>query len=196
MDKMTPVVINDIFTAEEIEVLLLDIERESSNADNFKIQESLGRSFCNLDSLSKALVSKIHKIAEEKTGKNLRMTGRAYSRYSSEYGKPALSPHIDINATKYILDYQVSANINWPISVEQSTYELQDNAGLIFSGKQSVHWRPKRTFNKGDYVSMIFFHFVDTDDLETSKKILEEKQESVFSRVRTEYAFYYESEAE
>jgi hypothetical protein len=190
---MEPVIVKNIFTKEELDILFVAIKNE----EHLNVEDiNMSRSFYNLNNLPVNIVDKITKIAEEKTKTKLKMTGRAYSKYTNKNGEPSLQPHVDKNDTKYIFDYQVSANVDWPIFVENNKYQLKDNEALIFSGKNSVHWRPKKIFKNEDFVSMIFFHFIDLNDLETSKERTYEEQSLISQKIIKEYSFYYESKAE
>jgi hypothetical protein len=49
--------------------------------------------------------------------------------------------------------------------VEGKEIELKDNQGYWMNVRDQVHWRRPQTFNDGDFLQMIFFHFHDPDNL-------------------------------
>jgi hypothetical protein len=119
----------------------------------------------------------VEKKAFENSGKNLKILGIQFCRYTLDTGvAPSLSPHYDVAFDKEVLtlDIQLKKFIvgDWPIVVEKEKYILQDNQALIFSGTHEVHWREKRTFAKGEYLDMIFAHLCDpdSDDIKDSHK--------------------------
>jgi hypothetical protein len=81
--------------------------------------------------------------------------------YSSKYGEPSLPPHFDGDSTDLIVNYQLEANTDWPVGVDTRTVRLDDNSALLFNPNTSVHWRPVKKFEEGEYVRMIFFRFID-----------------------------------
>lgn len=81
--------------------------------------------------------------------------------YSSKYGEPSLSPHFDGDSTDLIVNYQLEANTDWPVGLDTETVKLDNNSALLFNPNTSVHWRPVKKFEEGEYVRMIFFRFID-----------------------------------
>ncbi len=79
--------------------------------------------------------------------------------YSLEYGKPDLPPHFDGDDTDLIVNYQFESNTDWPLGIDAELIELEDNSALLFNPNSNVHWRPLKTFEKDEYVKMIFFRF-------------------------------------
>jgi hypothetical protein len=79
--------------------------------------------------------------------------------YSLEYGEPELPPHFDGDSTDLILNYQLESNTDWPVGVDQEIVKLEDNSAIMFNPNVKIHWRPRKLFNKDEYVTMIFFRF-------------------------------------
>jgi hypothetical protein len=186
---MNPITVSNVLSAEEIDLINENIR---VNSENISIQEETGRNFLNLDSLPQSIVDKITSIAREKTGKNLVSTGRAYSTYSNQFGSPALHPHVDRNDTKFIFDYQLKSNTKWSIIVEDSEYNLDDNSGIAFEAKNLVHYRPRKKFIDGEFVSMIFFHFIDLDDPEGSRARTDEEVAKINQEIGPKYSAYWQ----
>lgn len=161
---MEPIFIKDLFTEKERS----DILETLAKKEHFMLEEN-GRTLNNLNSLSNEIKKKLLDLVESKLNKNLKIVGEGFATYKKEYGDPSLDPHIDSNETSYILDYQFDSNVEWPIFVEGESFTLNNNEAVLFSGKNQIHWRPKRKFSDDEYVSMIFFHFIDLDDIDRSK---------------------------
>lgn len=161
---MEPIFIKDLFTEKERS----DILETLAKKEHYQL-EGTGRVLSNLNSLSNEIKKKLLDLAELKLNKNLKLVGEGFTTYKKQYGEPWLDPHIDFNETSYILDYQFDSNIEWPIFVEGESFTLNNNEAVLFSGKNQIHWRPKRKFSDDEYVSMIFFHFIDLDDIDSSK---------------------------
>jgi hypothetical protein len=165
---MKPVLIKDLFSSED----LVELHRIINLKEHTLDEPDMGRTLHNLDSLQKSyLGKKVIKMVSDIVGKNLKMTSEGYAVYKKELGIPSLSPHVDGSFTEYILDYQVDSNIEWPIIVEEEPVFLKDNEAVLFSSKYDFHWRPKKEFNDKDFISMIFFHFVDVDNPDAAGQI-------------------------
>ena len=90
------------------------------------------------------------------------ITGVTYVEYNPKYsddGNPYLNPHKDHpSASDFVLDYQLDSNIEWPVAINKDIYSLSNNSALGIITTKNYHWRPKRQWNDGEYVKMIFFH--------------------------------------
>jgi len=88
--------------------------------------------------------------------------GATYVEYNPKYsddGSPYLNPHKDHpGASDFVLDYQLDSNIEWPVAINKDIYSLSNNSALGIITTKNYHWRPKRQWNDGEYVKMIFFH--------------------------------------
>lgn len=76
--------------------------------------------------------------------------------YSGIYGnKTHLPPHQDAGGKLEItLDYQLDANVSWPVVVEGQEFALENNDLLIFGGASYVHWRTEKFLTKDEHVDM------------------------------------------
>jgi hypothetical protein len=83
-----------------------------------------------------------------------------YSEYSLKHGVPNLPKHQDPkdHITSLTFDYQLEANINWPICADDICHDLQDNQAMIFDPKNMLHFRPELEFKEDDYVRILFFY--------------------------------------
>jgi len=160
------IIVKNILTKEEIE-RVKDSVVSAENSNQFDI---LGYYVWHL-TMPEDIVKKFTRIAEEICGEELVLEEYNTSRYelrSNDDGSethPLLFPHTDeaFKEERFTLDYQLESNISWPIIVksENETKELVllDNEAGTFSGTHQVHWRPKRIFNKGEFLTLIFMHF-------------------------------------
>lgn len=141
-------------------------EQEMMKKPNFDniliIEEALGRIRYQIPTheLSKDIIDHLHKIAH-KYNKDLKLQSSTFARYSAKYGKPKLPPHMDKHDNNFTMFYQVSANIQWPLFVQQEFEVLNNNDAFLLNTKNTIHWRLPQVFQDGDYVDMIFFHFAD-----------------------------------
>ena len=61
---------------------------------------------------------------------------------------------------------QLESNISWDIYVEGTPYTLVDNSALLINARDQDHWRMHTEFNEGDYLKMVFLHYLDLNDTE------------------------------
>jgi hypothetical protein len=87
-----------------------------------------------------------------------------YSEYSLKHGIPNLPNHEDPkdHTTSLTFDYQLEANISWPLYADGVTHDMEDNDAMIFDPKNMTHGRPELEFKQDDYVRILFF-FVRQD---------------------------------
>ena len=156
--------VSDVFSAEDLESiasLLADATPIPDSTPNIE----LGRELLTNDSteISGELISKLTNLVNSLTNRTLTLRDHRLSvfTYSNKYGAPNLRPHFDGDNNELIMDYQLSSNTRWPLGVNTSVYDLEDNSALLFNPNTNVHWRPHKTFKDNEYVSMIFFRFYD-----------------------------------
>ena len=87
-------------------------------------------------------------------------------RYSSLYGIPGIDPHIDPPSKRcFMFNIQIDSNIQWSLMeyVGQDAIEipLKNNSCAVMDVSRVIHWRKPILFQDGDYVDMLFMHFVD-----------------------------------
>jgi hypothetical protein len=90
----------------------------------------------------------------------------SFARYSSEFGyKPKLFPHSDLRPKpRFLLDIQLKTDESWGLVVEETTYHLEDNQALFFSGTNQVHWREDKTLSPHTRIDMLFCNFEFKDN--------------------------------
>jgi len=117
----------------------------------------------NLDLLPEGIVETLTDIAISHYKKPLKIYAVAFGRYSKEFGIPKLGPHMDEVPSQFTLDYQLDGNISWPLNIEGKEYVLENNDALVFEGENVLHWRPKREFNDGEFLDLMWFQFREDD---------------------------------
>jgi hypothetical protein len=106
-------------------------------------------------------IRNIQSRVEDLLNKKLDPVGIIFTDYSAKYGQPNLPPHFDGDANNVIVDYQYRSNTSWGLGVDTTVFEMIDNKAIIFNPNEYPHWRPIKTFNDGEYVTMAFFRFPD-----------------------------------
>jgi hypothetical protein len=164
------IIIKDIFSKSEIEQIY---EHVALTPEEQKyLVEDFGH-VAHFSGLPDNIVQKITSIVKSIYGEKIKLEEFCYARYSRERGaKPQLLPHYDdtFEEPRLTIDIQLKSSKPWAIVVEGSSYTLQDNQALTFSGTHQVHWREKIAFSENDFVDMIFCHFREVSD---NKNVIE-----------------------
>jgi len=80
------------------------------------------------------------------------------------YGKDShLTFHKDQNACVYTIDYCVSANVVWPLVVEEKEFSIPEGQALAFMGGHDLHGRRPIPDADNPEVVNIMFHFCPED---------------------------------
>jgi hypothetical protein len=128
-----------------------------------KMDPKSGKTFLNLgpDDFPKEFWEKAEESAK-KINPNCEFEYVSIVKYSSEFGEPTLRPHFD-SPTKavFILDYQLDGNTRWPIVVNLEEFTLENNECLVFDNNLAIHWRVPQKFKEGEFLTMLFYSFVD-----------------------------------
>jgi hypothetical protein len=164
----------DVFTKEELDSLYSVIDL--SQTENTSIVTIYGQKawFVNLPD---SIKNKVSDLANKIYGDKVKLEEICFARYSKEYGDfPTLTPHYDntFKESRVTIDVQLKSNMDWPIVIQDKSFNLQDNEAITFSGTNQIHWREYKEFKDSDFIEMLFCHF----SLEDKKPItLEDKQE-------------------
>lgn len=128
-----------------------------------KVSASLGRLKASkfFDTMPIEIKEKLESVAKGISGVDMSLSNSSYAEYSSLYGVPELPPHVDGDTNDMIINFQLSSNTCWEIGLNLLMYKLEDNSAIIFNPNTNIHWRPKKIFNDGEYVKMIFFRLCD-----------------------------------
>jgi hypothetical protein len=151
---MKPVKISNIFSKEELNNLTL-----ITNSSKKDIDPLYGRQKSIKLNLNKNLYAKLNSIVKEVWDVSLIFGGVNYVEYNKEFGVPFLPPHFDGDSSELIVNFQLSSNTTWQVGVDLELFTLEDNSAILFHPNESVHWRPNKIFNNGEYVKMMFFRY-------------------------------------
>ena len=119
------------------------------------VNSQLGKVFFSLN-LPESITNKIKNLDYLKN-KDVHFVGIVYTEYNNEYGVPNLNMHLDKLEDVILFDYQLDSNIDWPLIIEDTEFQLNDNSGILFIPGKLIHGRPDISFNNNDYLKMIFF---------------------------------------
>jgi hypothetical protein len=174
-NQIKPHIIKGFFTEEELEVILA-IVKYQKNAKNLSafhsplILPDLSRMQIEL-MYPPSIQAKLEAFASDMTGEQVFMSHNSYLSYTKEHDgstNPKLPVHYDSDNyfTKLTLDYQLYANIDWPIVIENESFNLQYGDLLVFWGAGQVHWREPVLFKEGDITEVLTMHFSTIEDFE------------------------------
>ena len=191
-------ILKNVFTTEEVSEIKNQINFivntkhvEMENQNVFDPEPMVQYSYLNQGrrdtygiSFSPSVVQKITKIANkllEDGSQSVNLTEVQYTEYSGDMkGNPSLGIHFDGGKDcDMILDYQLESNISWGIGIDEEVYTLKDNELLLLNPVTKIHYRPKKKFNRGDLIRMIFFKFSTGKSNFVSPVILEEKMKKI-----------------
>jgi hypothetical protein len=189
--KSVNTIVKEVFSKDEIDQIYLAVKK--SHGNNFVRVHCMHESYIELPN---SIIHKVENIARDLSeNKNLILTEYVHARYNnttSDCGnfhfKPALFPHYDetFKEERFTLDYQLKANTEWKIVVEDKAMVLSDNDACTFSGTNQIHWRTPKDFEDDQYVEMLFFHFTDptmgkkSDDFNTVMDVKAKRYQKIF----------------
>ena len=108
------------------------------------------------DPLMTALLDTKLPLVEKESNLQLFQT-YAYWRYyvfGATLKKHTDRPACEISVTACIKKYD-----NWPIVVEDTSFELEEGDAILYAGRDQEHWRPG--VYKGEGMAQVFFHYVN-----------------------------------
>lgn len=167
-------IVKDLFSPSELLYFYKETSALEAPVDEFgnyitnedadpKISASLGRLKASkfFDTMPIEIKEKLESVAKGISGVDMSLSNSSYAEYSGLYGIPELPPHVDGDTNDMIINFQLSSNTCWEIGLNLLMYKLEDNSAIIFNPNTNIHWRPKKIFNDGEYVKMIFFRLCD-----------------------------------
>lgn len=174
-NAITPHIIRDFFTEEELEVILAIIKYQKNAKDlnefyaPFVLPEMARMQIEVMYPIH--IQEKLERFASQMVGEEVFMYHNSYLSYNQEHSpgyNPKLPPHFDSDNyySKLTLDYQLDKNIDWPIVIEEDSFNLEYGDLLVFWGAGTVHWREPVLFNEGDNTEVLTMHFSTKHDYE------------------------------
>jgi hypothetical protein len=144
--------------------------------NKLKIERDVGKATLELRPLPKSILDAVIQEAKE-LGYNIveDQIVAIYQRYSTEYGVPSLAPHIDFKAGGISMDYLLRKNVDWPVVVEDVSYNLKVNEAIFFDASAVVHWRPRMELKPDESVEIVLFHLLVPNDVVLSQQEKDER---------------------
>jgi hypothetical protein len=174
-NKIVPHIIKNFFTEEEVEVLLaiVNYQKKAKDLDEFfapLVLPNMARMQIEV-MYPEHIRKKLEKFASKMVGEELLMLHNSYLSYNLEHNpdvNPKLPVHYDSDNyfTKLTMDYQLHANIDWPIVIEGESFNLQYGDLLVFWGAGQAHWREPVRFKEGDNTEVLTMHFSKLKDFQ------------------------------
>jgi hypothetical protein len=167
-------VYNNFYTESEYKDFLNYVNNIVHNSGLFFKEKALGRYYGVIEnkymtveaigSFPDHLREKARAFAQDAFGiKELHVFDIIIIRYTPEDGLvPNLPMHTDNgNLIKYTLDFQCQSNIDWPLIIEGTKFDMRDNDMIAFNGSKQYHGREDRVFKDTDFLENVFFQFVE-----------------------------------
>jgi hypothetical protein len=116
--------------------------------------------------LYKPLFYEIKKLVENIIKEKLYPT-YYYDRFY--FSGQELKKHVDRDSCEISVSLNISQHINydWPIFFEKNNQTAQiicnPGDGVLYKGRELVHWRPKLKGNQYNYYHQLFLHYVRAD---------------------------------
>jgi hypothetical protein len=186
---VVPHIIKGFFTDEEVEVLLaiINYQKKAKDLDEFfapLVLPTMARMQIEV-MYPEHIRRKLEKFASEMVGEEVFMLHNSYLSYNLEHNpdvNPKLPVHYDSDNyfSKLTMDYQLDANLDWPIVIEGKSFNLQYGDLLVFWGAGQAHWREPVKFKKGDNTEVLTMHFStmkDFQELNQSARAQEKRDE-------------------
>jgi hypothetical protein len=171
--------ISNFLSPEELEV----IENGMKDREVEKEDAVLGRIFYkvpDLNDINDAIQKRVAKLV----GKELDSIGGVFAEYNCKYGQPNLPPHFDGDNNSLIIDYQYKSNTSWGLGVDTKVFEMEDNKAIIFNPNEYPHWRPRKVFEEGEFITMIFFRFPDKSGKTDYSHMRMNQDDEIFADIR------------
>jgi hypothetical protein len=148
--------IKNFFSKEELSYLQkYCYNRLDINKDYMLDGQSFSPAWYN-DPLMNAMLDKKLPIVENESLLKLLPT-YAYWRYYVFGG--TLAKHVDRDACEISVTACIKKYDNWPIEIENDSYELEEGNALLYAGCDQEHGRPG-TY-KGEGMAQVFLHYVN-----------------------------------
>lgn len=150
--------INNVFSDQELNLLAISIQNAPKYHD-LEYGRELGKTLSNIGIVQ----NKVSSIANAMFETELVLSSIMSCTYSNKFGTPNLPPHFDNAEHGHIINFQLDSNTSWEIGLNLDLYPMEDNSALLFNANVLAHWRPHKKFNDNEYVTMIFFRFMETN---------------------------------
>jgi hypothetical protein len=174
-NKIVPHVLKGFFTEEELEVLfaIIEYQKKAKDLGEFYsplILPTMARMQIEV-MYPESIRRKLEGFASQLIGEEVFMYHNSYLSYNQEHSpgvNPKLPVHYDSDNyfSKLTMDYQLHTNIDWPIVIEDKSFNLQYGDLLVFWGAGQAHWREPVKFKEGHNTEVLTMHFSTRKDFE------------------------------
>jgi hypothetical protein len=174
-------IIYDMLSDLEISDIYESLKNRPSEIQDFLGRVRLDYNSYDLHLLPESIRLKANKIADAYLNKNdtkYNFQYFTYVEYNNKFGVPRLGPHKDSTSFSATILYQLDSNVEWEIFVDGVPFILKNNSGLLANVRDQDHWRPDKTMHKDDFVKMIFFHYINPDDVRENQVTPEQLHET------------------
>lgn len=156
-----PVIIDDIFTPEDI-VLLRKMLSEDDLTNNEFYDNNTKRVMVTNNEVTKVFGEKLQPYVREVFKDE---TATVALSFYCIYDTPEsyLPEHKDRHACEYNISYTLKQENPWAFNIDGKDYYGGENSGIFYSGTKDAHSREEMGPTGNDKVEMIFFHFVPKD---------------------------------
>jgi len=157
--------IKNFFSKEELEVLQKYCYNKLDLNKDYQLDgQSFSPAWYNDPLMTALLDTKLIKVEEQSSLKLFQTY--AYWRY---YVLGAtLKKHIDRPACEISVTACIKKYDNWPITIEKTSFELEEGDAVLYAGCEQKHGRPG-TY-KGEGMAQVFFHYVNQNGPYTHHK--------------------------
>lgn len=189
-NKIVPEIVKGFFTPEEVEILLAIVkyQKKAKDLDEFYspiVLLSIARMQIEVMYLE-PIRKKLEDFASKIVGEEVFMYHNSYLSYNKKHNinaNPKLPVHHDSDNyfSKLTMIYQLYKNIDWPIVIEDKSFNLEYGDLLVFWGAGQAHWREPVLFKDGDNTEVLTMHFSTKKDFEDlnfvtrSSELIEER---------------------
>lgn len=182
---MYPVKMSNVLSKEDLDFINNIYENSpEENFDDIENNKKMGRRCVNpnfgAEATSPDFLGKIQHMFKDE---GLIISGWTIVEYNAIHGTPNLIPHYDRDKTKLIFNFQVSSNTTWGVGVDREVFLLEDNSAVVFNPNKSIHWRPIKNFEPGEYVRMLFVRMIDLDNPEDYSYLPYDPKDPVFDEI-------------
>jgi hypothetical protein len=148
--------IKNFFSKEELEVLKKYCYNKLDLNKDYRLDSHLfSPAWYNDPLMTSFLETKLPKVEEQS---NLKLF-QTYSYWRYYVFGATLSKHTNIPACEISVTACIKKYDNWPITVEKTSFELEEGDAVLYSGCDQKHSRPG--IYKGEGMAQVFFHYVD-----------------------------------
>jgi len=148
--------IKNFFNKEELKILQKYCYKKLDLNKDYKIDSQSFSPAWYSDSLMTSFLETKLPLVEKESNLKLFQT-YAYWRYYVFGG--TLKKHTDRPACEISVTACIKKYDNWPITVEKTSFELEEGDALLYAGCDQKHGRPG--VYKGGGMAQVFFHYVN-----------------------------------